>query len=357
MGDGDWSDDEPDPAAIKAQQELLARRDKLMQARERLHDPWDTSTDDDKPAQPLDADKVLTGLADVGHDLGDGLQHLGQQMSEVPIVGAPLSTAAATAGAAAHATANLRDRDHDGLTDGQEQARHTNPVNPDTDSDGLPDGVEVNVFHSNPNRQDTDGDGISDFDEASRAGITYGRDGTARYQPTSRVTTPASPPTSARPPHDGPITSPSQVEDAGPPNRPVDSSGDVGIPQDATVASLVDSANPNEWSPGDAMDMQGSAQQGDAADADAVSSRLAIGLDGDGDAGSVSEPTGMFAFDDLGTAPTSDAELVDDTSAVEFTSEMTLPNDTAIDDVAVDPSLADMGTTDFASSNDSIEEA
>ena len=38
----------------------------------------------------------------------------------------------------------------------------TSPTNPDTDGDGLSDGLEVYTHHTNPNVQDTDGDGFSD---------------------------------------------------------------------------------------------------------------------------------------------------------------------------------------------------
>ncbi len=36
---------EPDPAAIEAQRELIARRDALLAARERLNDPWADHSD------------------------------------------------------------------------------------------------------------------------------------------------------------------------------------------------------------------------------------------------------------------------------------------------------------------------
>ena len=58
------------------------------------------------------------------------------------------------------------DTDGDGLTDGQEiNTTHTNPLLEDTDGDGLPDGAEVNTYGSNPLLVDSDGDGISDRDE------------------------------------------------------------------------------------------------------------------------------------------------------------------------------------------------
>ncbi|MGB9853914.1 MAG: hypothetical protein ACPLRY_03790 [Candidatus Bathyarchaeales archaeon] len=43
--------------------------------------------------------------------------------------------------------------------------------NPDTDGDGLSDGVEVKVFKTDPRRADTDGDGVSDGLEAAATGL------------------------------------------------------------------------------------------------------------------------------------------------------------------------------------------
>ena len=54
------------------------------------------------------------------------------------------------------------DTDNDGLTDGEEiLLHHTNPLENDTDNDGAPDGVELG-YGSNPLRFDTDNDGIKD---------------------------------------------------------------------------------------------------------------------------------------------------------------------------------------------------
>ncbi|MBN1335049.1 MAG: hypothetical protein JXB39_03715, partial [Deltaproteobacteria bacterium] len=55
------------------------------------------------------------------------------------------------------------DTDGDGLDDGDElQVYNTSPSNPDSDGDGLTDGEEVNVYGTNPNLNDTDQDGIRD---------------------------------------------------------------------------------------------------------------------------------------------------------------------------------------------------
>jgi hypothetical protein len=53
------------------------------------------------------------------------------------------------------------DADGDGVANLQEYLHHTNPQNQDTDGDGLDDGAEVSGG-TNPLRQDTDGDGMQD---------------------------------------------------------------------------------------------------------------------------------------------------------------------------------------------------
>ncbi|WP_284668648.1 Ig-like domain-containing protein [Myxococcus sp. SDU36] len=64
------------------------------------------------------------------------------------------------------------DSDDDGLTDAEEIALGTDPNNPDTDGDGLPDGIEVNVAGTDPLDDDTDDDGILDGNEdANHNGI------------------------------------------------------------------------------------------------------------------------------------------------------------------------------------------
>lgn len=58
-----------------------------------------------------------------------------------------------------------RDSDKDGLTDQQERQLRTNPRDPDTDDDGLSDGLEVNDANTNPRDADSDDDGSDDGDE------------------------------------------------------------------------------------------------------------------------------------------------------------------------------------------------
>ena len=57
------------------------------------------------------------------------------------------------------------DTDGDGLSDSLELAFGTDPLNPDTDDDGLTDFDEINWLNYNPLLQDTDNDGILDGDE------------------------------------------------------------------------------------------------------------------------------------------------------------------------------------------------
>ncbi len=61
---------------------------------------------------------------------------------------------------------NNPDTDGDGLNDGAEvNTTKTDPKNPDTDGDGLNDGDEVFNHKTDPNKKDTDDDGINDGKE------------------------------------------------------------------------------------------------------------------------------------------------------------------------------------------------
>jgi serine/threonine protein kinase len=59
----------------------------------------------------------------------------------------------------------LGDRDGDGLSDAQEAVLGTLPEDPDTDKDGLSDGLEVLEYGCDPLRRDTDGDFLNDWEE------------------------------------------------------------------------------------------------------------------------------------------------------------------------------------------------
>ena len=57
------------------------------------------------------------------------------------------------------------DFDNDGLSNGQEYELGTEPYNEDTDGDGLKDGEEINIYGTDPLKVDTDEDGLEDGDE------------------------------------------------------------------------------------------------------------------------------------------------------------------------------------------------
>ena len=54
------------------------------------------------------------------------------------------------------------DLDRDGLSDAEEAAIGTNPNLPDTDMDGIDDGIEARSGRTDPTRPDSDGDGLCD---------------------------------------------------------------------------------------------------------------------------------------------------------------------------------------------------
>jgi formylglycine-generating enzyme required for sulfatase activity len=67
-----------------------------------------------------------------------------------------------------HSSPVLDDTDGDGLLDGAEVNTHgSSPLLADTDADGLNDRVEVEVYHSNPSLKDSDGDGFDDLFEVN----------------------------------------------------------------------------------------------------------------------------------------------------------------------------------------------
>ncbi|MEO0605833.1 MAG: hypothetical protein AAF211_30655, partial [Myxococcota bacterium] len=59
----------------------------------------------------------------------------------------------------------VADTDGDGLLDGDEVERETDPLLEDTDGDGLADGDEITTHRTDPLLRDTDGDSYSDGDE------------------------------------------------------------------------------------------------------------------------------------------------------------------------------------------------
>lgn len=75
---------------------------------------------------------------------------------------ATASQATAAAQIVATATWQAQDSDRDGLTNAEELKFNTDPNNPDTDGDGLSDGVEAKELPTNPLEKDSDFDGIPD---------------------------------------------------------------------------------------------------------------------------------------------------------------------------------------------------
>jgi len=64
----------------------------------------------------------------------------------------------------------LFDTDGDGIDDGSELLKYnTDPNNIDSDYDGLNDSVEISVYHTDPLKNDTDSDGLTDYEEV----VTY----------------------------------------------------------------------------------------------------------------------------------------------------------------------------------------
>lgn len=64
------------------------------------------------------------------------------------------------------------DTDGDGLSDPEELPLGTDPLNKDSDQDGLVDGEEINTYKTNPLKPDSDNDGLDDGQEV----ILYGTD-------------------------------------------------------------------------------------------------------------------------------------------------------------------------------------
>ena len=67
-------------------------------------------------------------------------------------------------------TGSRTDSDDDGLTDKEEEELGTDPNDPDSDNDGLEDGVEVDDEQTDPLDPDTDDDGLRDGEEVNNYG-------------------------------------------------------------------------------------------------------------------------------------------------------------------------------------------
>lgn len=68
--------------------------------------------------------------------------------------------------------ARQRDTDSDGLTDGEEIQEGTDPLNPDSDGDQIPDGIELASGCMDPMNVDSDGDGLpDDLEDSNKDGL------------------------------------------------------------------------------------------------------------------------------------------------------------------------------------------
>lgn len=88
-----------------------------------------------------------------------------------------------------------QDTDNDGLLNSEELQLGTDPNNPDTDGDTLPDGAEVKELNTNPTRKDSDFDGIPDDEEVKNILNPESRDTDADGTPDAFDEFPGQPPT------------------------------------------------------------------------------------------------------------------------------------------------------------------
>ena len=75
------------------------------------------------------------------------------------------------------------DIDGDGLDNVMELSLGTDPVNPDSDGDGLTDGEEVNLYLTDPLKTDSDGDYLDDGEEVNVYGSSPDHDDTGDLAP------------------------------------------------------------------------------------------------------------------------------------------------------------------------------
>jgi hypothetical protein len=85
------------------------------------------------------------------------------------------------------------DYDNDGVTTIDEYNFQTDPLNPDTDSDGLSDGDEAKIYYSDPTKKDSDNDTFEDGDEITNCydpiTATKNKLSTARKSQITSITT------------------------------------------------------------------------------------------------------------------------------------------------------------------------
>jgi Bacterial TSP3 repeat len=84
---------------------------------------------------------------------------------DVPPTPAPAPDAESAPETTDTVVATATDQDADNAPDELEPGLGLDPTNPDTDSDGVADGDEPNLYGTDPLNGDTDGDGVSDGEE------------------------------------------------------------------------------------------------------------------------------------------------------------------------------------------------
>jgi hypothetical protein len=168
-------------------------------------------------------------------------------------VAAQATSSAATSSPAVSATPNiadpLGDPDLDSLSNGQEAIAGTDPLNPDSDGDGLTDGEEVLAFGCDPLLIDTDSDTFSDFNESkvilsdcNDADDPMARTGTATVTGTPSATATMSGPPTRTP---GPPPPPTPTRMPPPPPSPTW----TPLPPTATATELPPTETPTETPP------------------------------------------------------------------------------------------------------------
>jgi pimeloyl-ACP methyl ester carboxylesterase len=122
------------------------------------------------------------------------------------------------------------DSDWDGLTDTQEVQYTTIASKTDTDGDGLPDGVEINIIGTDPTKVDTNNNGIDDYTENK-----------IKYNLKDKVVTTSGPTPLAHYKFDGAIADPSKYKDVIRPTASLMQSG-TSISSTADRKNTADSA-------------------------------------------------------------------------------------------------------------------
>jgi hypothetical protein len=115
---------------------------------------------------PLSADTDSDGVLD-GDEVAQGTDPL-DGLTAVPTEETPVTEEGPAAEPTpASAVAAPGDSDGDGLEDAIEVELGTDPVDFDTDDDGLTDGDEYYIYQTGTRNPDTDGDGVVDGEETA----------------------------------------------------------------------------------------------------------------------------------------------------------------------------------------------